>query len=692
MPRLSRRASAYTPVSRQKAPVGLGRAVAYASVAALQVGRASREAGVLAGWAAEFGEALNLTLPKQSNDDWPAISRRRLPDAATWRAVLAALRGAADQQRGGTKQIRKLARALGLDATEAAILQLAIDYACCAPCERLWDMFAEARNTPPFFWADAGLIALLTGRDLARIQRRLLPGGALFTSGVLRLADNRGLQVLDRVRRMALEGGRAEATTALLGPRRAASLPVEAFRHLGPDLDRTLDLLRGAIGQGAPGIHVLLYGPPGTGKTELACTLAGALGVPLHAVGETDENGGEPSRHERLSEFQLAQRLLVRAEPALLLFDEAEDIFAPADPFAPRASVRSRAFVHRLLEQGRAPVIWTANDLGAFPQPVLRRMACCLEIRVPPEPVRRRLWAVAAKEEGVTLPEPEAARLARNLPVAPALARSALRAARLAGGAGETVRWALTGVARAMARGELPEARPDHAFDLRLVTADRDLAALADRLAAPEVSRRVSLLLSGPPGSGKSAFARYLAERMGMPVLQRRASDLFGAFVGENEQRIAAAFAEARADGAFLIFDEADSLLADRRDAVRSWEVSQVNEMLTWMESHALPFCCTTNLPERLDPATTRRFLVKARFGWLSAAQSSLAFAEAFSVASPPGLAALGCLTPADFGLVRRRMELGDVAREPAALLAALECEQAAKPGISAPLGFRIPA
>ena len=34
-----------------------------------------------------------------------------------------------------------------------------------------------------------------------------------------------------------------------------------------------------------------------------------------------------------------------------------------------------------------------------------------------------------------------------------------------------------------------------------------------------------------------------------------------------------------------LVHGEADSLLTDRRFAVRSWEVSQVNEMLTWMES-----------------------------------------------------------------------------------------------------------
>ncbi len=56
------------------------------------------------------------------------------------------------------------------------------------------------------------------------------------------------------------------------------------------------------------------------------------------------------------------------------------------------------------------------------------------------------------------------------------------------------------------------------------------------------------------------------------------------------------------------------------------WTVSQVNEMLTWMEGHSLPFACTTNLAERLDRASLRRFLVKLRFGWLDAGQARRAF------------------------------------------------------------------
>ena len=44
------------------------------------------------------------------------------------------------------------------------------------------------------------------------------------------------------------------------------------------------------------------------------------------------------------------------------------------------------------------------------------------------------------------------------------------------------------------------------------------------------------LCLEGPPGTGKSAFARYLAERLGLEVLQKRASYLLSPWVGETEQ------------------------------------------------------------------------------------------------------------------------------------------------------------
>jgi len=78
----------------------------------------------------------------------------------------------------------------------------------------------------------------------------------------------------------------------------------------------------------------------------------------------------------------------------------------------------------------------------------------------------------------------------------------------------------------------------------------------------------------------KTELAAYLADRLDRPLAVKRVSDLFSAWIGDTEARIAAAFADAREKGAVLLFDEADSLLHDRADAQSSWEVAHVNEML----------------------------------------------------------------------------------------------------------------
>jgi hypothetical protein len=83
----------------------------------------------------------------------------------------------------------------------------------------------------------------------------------------------------------------------------------------------------------------------------------------------------------------------------------------------------------------------------------------------------------------------------------------------------------------------------------------------------------------------------------------------------------------------------ADSLLRDRGLASRSWEVTQVNEMLTLMERHPFPFACTTNLAEALDPATARRFLFKIRFLAMSEDLAREAFRRTFGAEPPAALA-----------------------------------------------------
>ena len=360
-------------------------------------------------------------------------------------------------------------------------------------------------------------------------------------------------------------------------------------------------MLSGAERKGA---NVLLYGPPGTGKTELCKVLAERLGVTLYGIGEADDEGDEPSRRERLQELRLAQRLVARNRSALLLFDEMEDLLSGSDGgglslfgqpfFSGSRSGGSKVYMHRLLERAPAPTLWVLNDASAVSKALLRRMMFALELRPPTAAVREQVWKRQLEHHGIEAGPDAAHALAQEFAATPGVAAGATAAAGIAGGGIDTVRLGVRGLSRVLSCEAPPQGAPP-LFDPALIQADTDPVALAESLAASG-ERRVSLCLQGPPGTGKSAYVRYLAERMRIEVMQKRASDLMSMWVGGTEQNIAAAFAEARDTGAFLIFDEADSLLADRRFAQRTFEVSQVNEMLNWMESHPLPFACTTKL------------------------------------------------------------------------------------------------
>ena len=640
------------------------------------------EALPIATWVCEQASDLGIVETQIPDNEAPWRHGRGGITAKDWRQIGMALDEAVVRRCGlidacVTSWLASISSSVSLDALESDILSLAIEYQFNHRFERLFDKVSASRGRPAQIHSNPALFALLLRAPVAAVSARLAQGSKLHVSGLLRTDGDGDLQVLDRlmslIRREVLPD--QDPYNQLIGAPAPEAMPWAAFAHLGRDAEIAASVLRSAMTEEAAGINILLYGPPGTGKTSFAAALAAHVGASLRSVAETDENGGEPERHERLAELRLAQQL-TRPSNSVLLFDEAEDLFAG------RASDKSplpRVFVHRLLERIRVPVIWTANDLSAFDPAVLRRMTMCLKLGIPSLVTRTRLWSELGKAEGISLSEADAASLARLVPAAPAVAATALRAARLAGGQPETARRVVEGIARAISHGDAlppPEPHQDSTYDTALISADCDLAGIEHQLTRPGAPRAVSFLLSGPPGSGKSAWVRHLAERMGLHVLQKRASDLLSAFVGGSEHNIAAAFAEARENDAFLVFDEADSFLLDRGDAVRSWEVTQVNEMLTWMEHHALPFACTTNFSDRLDRASLRRFLVKVRFDWLSQPQARLAFHRFFEVAAPPALDSLRTLTPADFSLVRRRAELvGVTAPDDLVRLLEAECE-----------------
>lgn len=203
---------------------------------------------------------------------------------------------------------------------------------------------------------------------------------------------------------------------------------------------------------------------------------------------------------------------------------------------------------------------------------------------------------------------------------------------------------------------------------------------------------RLNILLSGAPGSGKTAFVKYLAKEVGAPLRTLKASDLISRYSGDTEKQIAEAFAAAKTNGEILFLDEIDSFLQDRSRADKSWEVSQVNELLQQMEEFEGVMVGATNFADNLDRAVLRRFTYKLKLDYLTDEGKGIFFQRYFKTPltdeERSRLNGIANLTPGDFRTVRESLYYLSDRQTNTARLNALEAESEAKGMKRAKIGF----
>ena len=694
------------PFERAQMLLVIGRLAA----AAMAPGRRFRNDGELATWLLEHQPFVGASMPFDGDPHEGSVRLDRLRVRRFGLALAERAGKSRAAPSGLARRLEWVGETLSLDPVERQILALAVRVATCEPFGEVIRLAAQTHSGSDEVHAPA--MGSMLGVPERAVRARLRPGSTLAGLGLLEDRGSGDVAPSGVILRLVAEDTvRPERLSeTLLGPAPSTELRWQDFVHLGRDRDLAVDLVRKALERGTGerdrserdgserdrsegatagrSVNVLLYGEPGTGKTEFAKVLGRCVRARAVFVGEEDDGGGEPSRSERMAHLALASRLAAAAVGrTVLVVDEADDVFAGVDGGDRMTRVGSKVFMNRVVEHAPVPTIWITNHPDRLGPAVMRRMSLAVRFGSPQGAGRRRMLKRMSGREGVALRVDEIDRLAR-MDAAPALLEAGLRVAALTGTGADGAERAAFSLVRAMG-GAGPRPQPPRAFpfDVALANADTDLERLVDRVAAAP-SRALSFLLAGPPGTGKSLYARHLAERLGLETMERRASDILSMWVGGTERAVAAAFAEARDTGRMLIVDEADSLLRAREGAERSWEVTQVNEMLTWMECHPLPFAMTTNAVHALDPAAMRRFVFAVTFAPMRRAQIGRAFRAAFGASAPAAALAIPNVTPGDVAVVARRAAvLGET--DPDALARLLERVCAAKPDAArGPLGF----
>lgn len=151
----------------------------------------------------------------------------------------------------------------------------------------------------------------------------------------------------------------------------------------------------------------------------------------------------------------------------------------------------------------------------------------------------------------------------------------------------------------------LPEALAARLRHVLLEQRQRDILAKHGLLPA----RR--LLLTGPPGTGKTSTARVVAGELGLPMFAIRLDTILTKFMGETAAKLRLVFDALAVTRGVYLFDEVDALAGERAAQNDVGEIRRVlNSFLQFLEEDTSEsiLIAATNHPQLLDNALFRRF------------------------------------------------------------------------------------
>jgi len=477
------------------------------------------------------------------------------------------------------------------------------------------------------------------------------------------------------------------------------NLVLNDFPHLKKDIDTLKKYISNALKLNEIGVNILIYGKPGTGKTEFIKALSQDLNVNLYEIAFADADGNPLDGKSRLNAYNLSQRILRHQNNTLLMFDEIEDVIEDTSHslFKTESSITTKAWLNRTLERNKSPAFWITND-PFIDEAYLRRFDYSIHFKIPPinvrlEVARRYLSQFNPTEEWLK-------KIASNEKTSPAQYEIAAKVVRVIDETDQASSWdlieqTLDRSSKLLNHNESRSRNTIHTqYDVTLINSDHNIMQITEAL---KLNQSGTFCFYGPPGTGKSELARYIADEIQLPIIVKRASDILDPWLGGTEKNLAEMFEQAHEENAVLVLDEADSFLQDRRDANKSWEITQVNELLTQMEAFNGIFVCTTNLINKLDQASLRRFAFKIKFDYLTTDQKWEMFKSVLIklgnnlnalLPLEKSVRSLNNLTPGDFSVVNRKVKLMEDLATPIKFLESLALEVNSKSLKASRIGF----
>lgn len=373
--------------------------------------------------------------------------------------------------------------------------------------------------------------------------------------------------------------------------------------------------------------NILLYGKPGTGKTELVKSVADHLKKELYII-----NNKENQSCRSLKSAVIATCNTLDPHTSIILVDEADDLLQTESSFMFNGENNSKSWINNFLDNSRHKILWITNRTWGIEESTLRRFGFSMKFKKFTLKKKLQVFRYCLEKGGLGhfFGHDDLVRLCSRYSINAGAIADALKNLRIRKNSKKQVvlekletvlknhQMAITGEDFKVNRlKELDRYNPKILNTSENM--ERVISAVGRFMARlDECSERrkgsMNLLLYGAPGSGKTEFVKYLGKSLNKEILFKRASDLTSCWVGETEKKLAEVFDEAEGGQSILFLDEADSFLRPRENTMHSWEVTQVNELLTHMENFNGVLVCATNFLKGLDQAALRRFKFKIEF------------------------------------------------------------------------------